>query len=147
MNTDNSSQSTPTMPTHYEVLRHPLVHHPESSSYVNCRDILHNSTYLLDLLGSIELDSKSQSGGLSEDGANAFFWLTHMLRTTLRYVSLTLKDLEQGELQQVEALKRCAFVRALHDSDEVYQKNLFSALAACLGVSGGDIEEFMGLLS
>jgi len=147
MNTDNSSQSTPTMPAHYQILSHPLVHHPESPSYVNCRDILHNSTYLLDLLGSFELSGKSQADGLSENGATAFFWLTHMLRTTLRYVSLTLKDLEQRELQQAEALKCCAFVRALHDSDEVYQKHLFTALAACLGVSRGDIEEFLTLLS
>jgi hypothetical protein len=70
-----------------------------------------------------------------------------MLRNTLHYVSLTLEDLEQGELQQSESLKRCAFVQALHDSDEVYQKNLFSALAACLGVSDQDIEEFVELLN
>jgi hypothetical protein len=53
MNTDNSSQSTPAMPAHYALLSHPLVRHPESPSYVSCRDILHNSSYLLELFGAI----------------------------------------------------------------------------------------------
>ena len=147
MNTDNSSQSTPTMPAHYQLLSHPLVHHPESPSYVSCRDILHNSTYLLDLPGSIELEGKSEAGGLSKAGANAFFWLNQMLGNTLPYVSLTLKDLQTSELSQTQTLKDCAFVQALHDSDQAYQKNLFGALAACLGISGADIEEFIELLN
>lgn len=147
MNTDNSSQPTPTLPAHYEFLSHPLVREPESPSHVGCLDILHNSTYLLDLISAIDVDGQSDGGGLSTEGANAFYWLTHTLRNTLRYVSLTLRDIEAVHAVQHDVLKTCAFVQALHDSDEVYQKNLFSALAACLGVSAGDIEEFVTLLN
>ncbi|MDA9095251.1 hypothetical protein N9J88_02475, partial [Porticoccaceae bacterium] len=135
MNTDNSSQVTPTMPAHYEYLSHPLIHNPESPSYVSCRDILHNSTYLLNLFTVIDINNESDSGGLTTQSAHALVSLTGTLSNTLRYVSLTLKDLQQEQLQRDKALRDSAFVQALHDSDEAYQQTMFGALAACLGIT------------
>ena len=146
MNKDNSSQSTPSLPAHYEFLSHPLIREPESPSHVGCLDILHNSTYLLDLIGAIDVDGQGEAGGLSTEGANAFFWLTHTLRNTLRYVSLTLRDIESEKATRDDALRNCAFVQALHDSDDIYKQSLFNGLAACLGVNRGDIEQFIGLV-
>lgn len=60
MNKDNSSQLTPTLPAHYQLLSHPLVHEPCSPSHIGCMDILYNSTYLLDLIGSIDVDSQGE---------------------------------------------------------------------------------------
>lgn len=145
MNKDNSSQLTPTLPAHYAFLSHPLVHQPESPSYIGCRDILHNSTYLLDLFGAIDINGESDDS-LSANGATALFWLTHTLRNTLRYVSLTLDDLQQDQREKSTALKQCAFVQALHDSDEVYKKAVFDGLAGCMGISRADVEQFIGLV-
>lgn len=145
MNKDNSSQLTPTLPAHYSFLSHPLVHQPESPSYIGCRDILHNSTYLLDLFAAININGENDDC-LSANGATAFYWLTHTLRNTLRYVSLTLDDLQQDQREQCNALKQSAFVRALHDSDEVYRKAVFDGLAGCVGISRADIEQFIALV-
>lgn len=143
MNTDNSSQLSPSMPAHYEYLSHPLVHNPESPSYVSCRDILHNSTYLLNLFTMIDINAESDSGGLTTESANALVCLTGTLSNTLRYVSLILRDLQQAQLQRDRALRDSAFVQALHDRDEAYQQTMFSALAACLGITRDDIEHFI----
>lgn len=123
-----------------------MVHEPGFPSHVGCLDILHNSTYLLDLIGAIDVDGQGEAGGLSTEGANAFFWLTHTLRNTLRYVSLTLRNIEAEQATRNGALHSCAFVQAFHDSDDVYKQPLFNGLAACLKVSRGDIEQFVGLI-
>lgn len=142
MNTDKSSQLTPTLPAHYQWLSHSLVPEPASPSHVGCLDILHNCTYLLDLFSAIGIDSQSEGGGLSTEGANAFYQLTH----TLRYVSLSLRDIEVENKAQSQALKGCAFVQALYDSNEVYQQAVFAGLAGCLGIDRGDIDAFMALV-
>ena len=75
MNTVNSSQPSPYLPDHLEVVTHPLVHFREPPSFTNCLDILHNCCYLVDLFGYVDLDGDTE-GGLSEQAANAFFWQT-----------------------------------------------------------------------
>jgi hypothetical protein len=125
MNTDNSSQSNPTLPDHYDVLTHPLVHFREPPSFTNCLDILHNCCYLVDLFGYIDLDGETE-GELSEQAANAFFWQTRTLESTLRYVSLCL--------------------RALQNNDPQLRKSVSTALLSYEGITSKDIESFVELL-
>lgn len=72
MNRVNSSQPSPYLPDHFDVITHPLVHFREPPSFTNCLDILHNCCYLVDLFGCVDLDGETE-GGLSEQAANAFF--------------------------------------------------------------------------
>ena len=142
----NFTQSAPLAPPHYELLAHPLVHFPESPSLVNCQDILDNTADLVDLFGHITVDADSKSGGLSAEAAAGFYWLIHMLKHTLRYISLTLNDLRAIQRQRREQLKHSVFIRALQASDEASQDRLDRALEACLSVSRSDIDAFIRLL-
>ena len=143
----DSTQSAPLAPPHYELLAHPLIHHPdEPPTMVNCLDILANTVDLVDLIGFINIDSDSERGGLSAEAAAGFYWLTHMLKYTLRYISSALNDLQASEDQQYKQLKQSAFIRALQTPDRISKEELYSSLEACLGISRNDINNFIRLL-
>ena len=145
MNTDNSSQSNPTLPDHYDVLTHPLVHFREPPSFTNCLDILHNCCYLVDLFGYIDLDGETE-GGLSEQAANAFFWQTRTLESTLRYVSLCLRDVQNTQLEHLSNIKDSPVARALQNNDPQLRKSVSTALLSYEGITSKDIESFVELL-
>ena len=141
------TQSAPLAPPHYELLAHPLVHHPdEPPTLVNCQDILANTADLVDLMGFINIDSDNERGGLSAEAAAGFYWLTHMLKYTLRYISSALNDLQANQDQHHEQLKQSAFAHALQAPDGASKAQLGNALKACLGISYSDIDTFIRLL-
>ena len=141
------TQSAPLAPPHYELLAHPLVHHPdEPPTLVNCLDILANTADLVDLMGFINIDSDNERGGLSAEAAAGFYWLTHMLKYTLRYISSALNDLQASQDQHHEQLKQSDFVRALKAPDSTNKEQFDSALKACLGISYNDVDTFIRLL-
>ena len=141
------TQSAPLAPPHYELLAHPLIHHPdEPPTLVNCLDILANTTDLVDLIGFINIDSDSERGGLSAEAAAGFYWLTHMLKYTLRYISSALNDLQANQDQHHEQLKQSAFIRALQAPDNTSKEQFNTALKAHLGISYNDIDVFICLL-
>jgi len=141
------TQSAPLAPPHYELLAHPLVHHPdEPPTLVNCLDILANTADLVDLIGFINIDSDNERGGLSAEAAAGFYWLTHMLKYTLRYISSALNDLQANQDQHQEQLKQSVFIRALQAPDDTSKAQFDSALKACLGISYNDVDAFIRLL-
>ncbi|WP_101759911.1 hypothetical protein [Oceanicoccus sp. KOV_DT_Chl] len=146
MTAQNFTQSAPLAPPHHELLVHPLVHFPESPTLLDCQDILANSADLVDLFGHIIVNDDSNSGGLSAEAAAGFYWLIHMLKHTLRYVSLTLSDLRASQKQHQEQLKQSILFRALQSPDKTSQDQLDKALEACLGISRTDINAFIHLL-
>ena len=145
MNTDNSSQSNPTLPDHYDVLTHPLVHFREPPSFTNCLDILHNCCYLVDLFGYIDLDGETE-GELSEQAANAFFWQARTLESTLRYVSLYLRDVQNNQLEHLSNIKDSPVARALQNNDPQLRKSVSTALLSYEGITSKDIESFVEML-
>ncbi|MBL4826714.1 MAG: hypothetical protein JKY66_03210 [Spongiibacteraceae bacterium] len=146
MNTDNITQSAPLAPPHYDLLAHPLVHCPESPSYIGCLDILRHAADLLELFEHINIDDESEQGGLSADAAVAFFWLTHMLKNTLHYVSQTLDDLKTNRDQYHEQLRQSPFFQALQVPDADGKECRDSALEACLAIHRSDINAFIRLI-
>ena len=141
------TQLAPLAPPHYERLAHPLVHHPdESPTLVNCLDILANTADLVDLIGFINIDSDNERGGLSAEAAAGFYWLTHMLKYTLRYISSALNDLQTNQDQHYEQLKQSAFIRALQAPDETSKEQFDRTLKSCLGISYNDVDAFIRLL-
>ena len=82
----------PKAPPHYEQLSHPLVHSSNPPSYLSCLDSLHNAACLLTLFRHLNLKGDSDSGELSTDAAEAFFWLLKMLEDTLLYINHHLED-------------------------------------------------------
>ena len=123
MNTVNSSQPSPYLPDHLEVVTHPLVHFREPPSFTNCLDILHNCCYLVDLFGYVDLDGDTE-GGLSEQAANAFFWQTRTLESTLRYVALCLRDVGKSKFDNLDNIKNSPLATVFKDNDPDLQKAL-----------------------
>ena len=146
MNIDKSSQSTPDMPDHYEVLTHPLVHFRNPPCFTDCLDILHNCCHLIDLFGAVDIDGESTGDGLSEQAANAFFWQTRMLESTLRYVGLSLKDVDNRQAEHLDRVTSSAFFRALKVAGEGGGETGYKMLAEGLGVEAGDVVGFVELL-
>jgi hypothetical protein len=145
MNTDNSSQSNPSLPDHYDVLTHPLVHFREPPSFSNCLDILHNCCYLADLFGSLELEYETDEG-LSEQASTAFFWQTRTLESTLRYVSLCLRDVQNGQMEHLSNIKDSPVALALKDTNKQFRDSVSSALLCHKDVTAKDIDLFAELL-
>lgn len=145
MNTDNNSQANPTLPDHYDVLTHPLVHFREPPSFSNCLDILHNCCYLADLFGSLELEYETDEG-LSEQAATAFFWQTRTLESTLRYVSLCLRGVHNDQMEHLDNLKNSPLAKVLIDTDPSVQKAISKALVSAEGIGQKGIESFIELL-
>ena len=143
----DSTTSPPCAPPHYELLAHPLIHHPnESPTFVNCRDILDNTADLVDLFGFINIDSDNERGGLSAEAAAGLYWLMHMLKYTLRYISRTLGDLRADQDKQYEQLKQSAFIRTLKTANGTSKEQGNSALETCLSINRSDIDDFIRLL-
>jgi hypothetical protein len=142
MNTNNSSQSNPTLPDHYDVLTHSLVHFREPPSFTNCLDILHNCCYLVDLLGSVDLDIDTE-GGLSEQAANAFFWQTRTLASTLRYVALCLRHIQKSRATQYKHLMDSRVIEVLQASAVGHKGSERDELQKYLGQSHSDIDTFI----
>ena len=145
MNTVNSSQPSPYLPDHLEVVTHPLVHFREPPSFTNCLDILHNCCYLVDLFGYVDLDGDTE-GGLSEQAANAFFWQTRTLESTLRYVALCLRDVQNNQLEHLSNIKDSPVAHALQNNDPQLRKSVSTALLCYEGITSKDIESFIELL-
>ena len=108
-NTYKRSQPAPTPPKNYDCLVHPLVHFPEPPCFTGCIDILNNCCNLVDLFGSIDLDSEGEQAGLSEQALNAFFWQSRLLESSLRYVSLSLRDIQAEQLEQRKKVRSSDF--------------------------------------
>lgn len=145
MNTDNSSQSNPSLPDHYEALTHPLVHFREPPSFSNCLDILHNCCYLVDLFGAMDMDCETGER-LSEQAATAFFWQTRTLESTLRYVSLCLREVQKSRLNQHNHLMQSKVMKVLKKSGVGRKDSNRDELQKHLGLSHSDIDTFMCLL-
>ena len=139
----------PKAPPHYELLSHPLVHHPDSPSYLSCLDILHNAAYLLDLLRHLDLDENSNHGGLSADASEAFFWLTKMLEDTLAYVCHHLREAwEERETHPLGGnLWQSAFFEVLQQTASGDTSPIYSIIASCLNISRADVEAFVGMMN
>lgn len=144
-NTYKRSQPAPTSPKNYDCLVHPLVHFPEPPCVTGCIDILNNCCNLVDLFGSIDLDTEGEEAGLSEQALNAFFWQSRLLESSLRYVSLSLRDIQTEQLEQRKKVRSSAFFRALEVGGDGGSKKRFKLLAEGLGIESGDIVEFMEL--
>ncbi|TQV81042.1 hypothetical protein FKG94_10120 [Exilibacterium tricleocarpae] len=144
----DSTQSAPTAPPHYELLSHPLVHYPDSPSYLGCLDILHNASYLLDLFQHLNLDDTSCKGGMSSDAAVSFYWLARMLEDTLRYVSHTLQAAwqERDAEQTATTVQQSAFFNALREPTGGDKSHIYSVLASCLNIGRADIEAFIAMV-
>lgn len=69
----------------HQHLLHPLMQASDPYSILGCLDALDNAAGLLDLLGSIDITGEQAQ--LSPAAANAYFWLTKMLRDTVRHSS------------------------------------------------------------
>ena len=143
----DSTQSAPLAPPHYELLSHPLVHYPDSPSYIGCLDILHNAAHLLELFQQINLDETSNHGGISTDGAEAFSWLASMLGDTLYYVSNTLEDAWKKREAQLTAQQpqQSAFLKALQEPANSDKAHIYGIIASCLGITHADIEAFIAM--
>ena len=144
----DSTQSVPLAPPHYELLSHPLVHHPSSNTYSDCQDILENAICLLELFHNLEFDENSNRGALSASASGAFYCLIIMLKDTLAYVSQNLDDAwREREAPQVETqLRQSAFFKAIQEATSANTISIHSSLASCLGVSCTDIEAFISLI-
>ncbi len=145
MNRVNSSQPSPYLPDHFDVITHPLVHFREPPSFTNCLDILHNCCYLVDLFGCVDLDGETE-GGLSEQAANAFFWQTRTLESTLRYVALCLRDVGGSRFEHLDNIKSSPLAKVLKENDPQLKKAILKALPSKKGISQQDIESFIELL-
>jgi hypothetical protein len=145
MNTVNSSQPSPYLPDHLDVVTHPLVHFREPPSFTNCLDILHNCCYLVDLFGYVDLDRDTEDG-LSEQAANAFFWQTRTLESTLRYVALCLRDVGGSQFENLDNIKNSPLAKVLKNNDPDLQKALSKAFGSTKGISQKDIDTFIELL-
>jgi|TARA_B110000902_G_scaffold141233_1_gene163091 hypothetical protein len=108
-NTYKRSQPAPTPPKNYDCLVNPLVHFSEPPCFTGCIDILNNCCNLVDLFGSIDLDSEGEQAGLSEQALNAFFWQSRLLESSLRYVSLSLRDIQAEQLEQRKKVRSSDF--------------------------------------
>ena len=141
----DSTQSAPLAPPHYELLSHPLVHYPDSPSYIGCLDILHNAAHLLELFRQLNLDETSNHGGISTKAAEAFYWLASMLGDTLYYVSNTLEDVWKKRETQLKAQQpqQSVFLKALQEPASSDKSQVYGVIAACLGISCADIEAFI----
>ncbi|MCG8323453.1 MAG: hypothetical protein MI921_28415 [Cytophagales bacterium] len=139
----DSTQSAPLAPPHYKLLSHPLVHYPDSPSYLGCLDILHNAAYMLDLFQHLNLDETSTHGGLSGDAAVAFHWLARMLQDTLRYVSHNLQEAWAKQNVDNDKLQQSVFLKALREPAGSDKSHVYSVVASCLNISHTDIEAFI----
>lgn len=144
----DSTQSAATAPPHYELLSHPLVHYPDSPSYLGCLDILHNATHMLDLLQHLNLDDISSPGGMSSDAAGAFYWLTRMQRDTLRYVRHILQEAwaERDAENLGDKLQQSVFFKALQEPAGSDKPHIYSVVASCLNIQYADIETFIATI-
>lgn len=145
MNRVNSSQPSPYLPDHFDVITHPLAHFCEPPSFTNCLDILHNCCYLVDLFGCVDLDRETQ-GGLSEQAANAFFWQTRTLESTLRYVALCLRDVGGSRFEHLDKIKNSPLAKVLKDNDPEIKKAISQALGFTKDIDQTDIDSFIELL-
>ncbi|MGB1868920.1 MAG: HEAT repeat domain-containing protein [Porticoccaceae bacterium] len=145
MNRVNSSQPSPYLPDHFDVITHPLVHFCEAPSFTNCLDILHNCCYLVDLFGCVDLDRETEDG-LSEQAANAFFWQTRTLESTLRYVALCLRDVGGSQLEHLDKIKNSPLAKVLKDNDPEIKKAISQALGFTKDIDQTDIDSFIELL-
>lgn len=145
-NTYKRSQPAPTPPKNYDCLVHPLVHFPEPPCFTGCIDILNNCCNLVDLFGSIDLDSEGEQAGLSERALNAFFWQSRLLESSLQYVSLSLRDIQTEQLEQRKKVRSSAFFRALEAGDDGDSKARFKVLAEGLGIKPAEVVVFIELL-
>jgi hypothetical protein len=145
MNRVNSSQPSPYLPDHFDVITHPLVHFCEPPSFTNCLDILHNCCYLVDLFGCVDLDRETEDG-LSEQAANAFFWQTRTLESTLRYVALCLRDVGGSQLEHLDKIKNSPLAKVLKDNDPEIKKAISQALGFTKDIDQTDIDSFIELL-
>ena len=100
----------------------------------------------MDLFGSIDLDSEGEQAGLSEQALNAFFWQSRLLESSLRYVSLSLRDIQAEQLEQRKKVRSSAFFRALEAGDDGDSKARFKVLAEGLGIKPAEVVVFIELL-
>ena len=145
MNRVNSSQPSPYLPDHFDVITHSLVHFCEPPSFTNCLDIFHNCCYLVDLFGCVDLDGETQDG-LSEQAANAFFWQTRTLDSTLRYVALCLRDVGGSRFEHLDKIKNSPLAKVLKDNDPEIKKAISQALGFTKDIDQTDIDSFIELL-
>jgi hypothetical protein len=145
MNRVNSSQPSPYLPDRFDVITHPLVHFREPPSFTNCLDILHNCCYLVDLFGYVGLDEDTEDA-VSEQAANAFFWQTRTLESTLRYVALCLRDVGGSRFEHLNKIKNSPFAKVLKDNDPEIKKAISQALRFTKDIDQADIESFIELL-
>ena len=145
MNRVNSSQPSPYLPYHFYVITHPFVHFCEPPSFTNCLDILHNCCYLVDLFGCVDLDGETEDG-LSEQAANAFFWQTRTLESTLRYVALCLRDVGGSRFEHLDKIKNSPLAKVLKDNDPEIKKAISQALGFTKDIDQTDIDSFIELL-
>ena len=144
-NTYKRSQPAPTPPENSDFLVHPLVHFPEPPCFTGCIDILNNCCNLVDLFGSIDLDSEGEEVGVSEQALNAFFWQRRLLESSLRYVSLSLRDIQAEQLDQRKKVRSSAFFRGLEAGGDGGSNAGFKELAEGLGIKPAEVVAFMEL--
>ena len=144
----DSTQSVPSVPPHYELLSHPLVHNPSSCSYSDCQDILENAMCLLGLFKNLEFEDDSNLGVFSSDAAGAFYCLLDMLKDTLRYVAENLDDVwRKRETSHVDSkVLQSALYKSLQVPDGTSKEQFDKALKASLGISRNDLDAFIRLL-
>ena len=79
-----------------------------------------------------------------------FYWLTHTLTEHPALCEPDAAMILQARCMLCSSAMRlstCAFVRALHDSDAVYQESRYSMdWQAVWGLVRADIEQFIGLV-